>query len=263
MSEPRSSSPPTTAADAAAVDNVQRAYQWIRDQILTGHMSPGSIVSQVRLAEELQISRTPLREALRHLTAEGLIISDFNRRIRISELDLADFDEIYAMRLALEPIGVHTTVPELTTEQKDQLREHVAMMDVAIKRKDLPMMRIHHKGFHLGLVQQAGWRLNNTLSELWDHSERYRLAYLHLDGQEPNEALVDERFRISQEEHENILEAALAGESTVCSHRLVSHLQRTVEGVYHEATRANQPTMTHHVLADLHGQQTTHHKEMR
>lgn len=256
MSDPLSSSPPTTASEPAAVDNVQRAYQWIRDQILTGQVSPGSVVSQVRLAEQLKISRTPLREALRHLTAEGLIISDFNRRIRISELDLADFDEIYAMRLALEPIGVRTTVPTLTSEQKDQLRQHVAMMEVAIEREDLQMLRIHHKGFHLGLVQQAGWRLNNTITELWDHSERYRRAYMHLDGQEPDEALVYERFRISQEEHENILEAALAGESAVCSHRLVGHLQRTVEVVYQEATRANQPTMTHHVLTDLRGQET-------
>lgn len=256
MTSPLSSSSRTTATAPAAVDNVQRAYQWIRDQILTGQLIPGSIVSQVRLAEELKISRTPLREALRHLTAEGLIISDFNRRIRISELDLADFDEIYAMRLALEPIGVRTTVPTLTSEQKDQLRQHVAMMEVAIKDEDLQLLRIHHKGFHLGLVQQAGWRLNNTISDLWDHSERYRRAYMHFDGQEPDEALVYERFRISQDEHEEILEAALAGESTLCSHHLVRHLQRTVEVVYQEATRAHQPTMTHHVLADLHGQET-------
>lgn len=258
MSDPRSSSPRNTATDTPAVDNVERAYQWIRNNILTGQLSPGSIVSQVRLAEELQISRTPLREALRHLTAEGLIISDFNRRIRISELDLADFDEIYAMRLALEPIGVRTTVPALTSEQKDQLREHVAMMDVAIEREDLEMLRIHHKGFHLGLVQQAGWRLNKTIEDLWDHSQRYRLAYLHLDGQEPDDILFYERSRISQDDHQEILEAALAGESTQCSHRLVRHLQRTVDGVYEEATRAHQPTMTHHVLHDLHG----HHSEI-
>src|SRR5699024_9463185 len=256
MSDPLPSSPQNSATQPAAVDNVQRAYQWIRDQILTGQVSPGSVVSQVRLAEQLKISRTPLREALRHLTAEGLIISDFNRRIRISELDLADFDEIYAMRLALEPIGVRTTVPALTPEQKDQLREHVAVMDVAIEREDLQMLRIHHKGFHLGLVQRAGWRLNNASTDLWDHSERYRRAYLHLDGQEPDEALVYERYRISQQEHEDILEAALAGESATCSHRLVKHLQRTVEGVYQEISRLNQPTMTHHVLADLHGQET-------
>jgi DNA-binding GntR family transcriptional regulator len=255
MTDPIPTSPQSTSNGVDPVDNVELAYRWIRDRILTGQLRPGSVVSQVRLAQELKISRTPLREALRQLTAEGLIISDFNRRIRISELDLTDFDEIYAMRLALEPIGISTTVPSLTAEQKGQLRQHVAMMDVAIEKRDLDLLRVHHKGFHLGLVQQAGKRLNRTVSELWDHSERYRLAYMHLDERDPNDALIYERFRISQDEHEQILAAALAGESALCSHRLVGHLQRTVDVVYQEATRAREPFLSHHVLNTLHGQE--------
>lgn len=241
-------------ADAAPVDSVELAYTWIRNQILTGQLRPGSVVSQVRLANELQISRTPLREALRQLTSEGLVISDFNRRIRISELDLDDFDEIYAMRLALEPLGINATVPRLTIKQKDQLREHVAVMGRAIDQRDIELFRDHHKGFHLGLVQRSGWRLNRTVTELWDHSERYRLAYLHLD-QGRDDILSHERFRISQDEHEQILEAALAGDSTLCSHRLVAHLQRTVDGVYREANRAHRPDMSQHVLNAFHGQE--------
>lgn len=68
------------------------------------------------------------------------------------------------------------------------------------------------------------WRINRN----GDISTR--VARSQLSGQEPDEALVYERFRICQQEHEDILEAALAGESPTCSHRLVQHLQRTVKG---------------------------------
>jgi DNA-binding GntR family transcriptional regulator len=252
--------PQDPAADAAAapVDSAGLAYTRIRNQILSGQLRPGTVVSQVRLARELRISRTPLREALRQLGAEGLVIGDFNRRLRISELDLDDFDEIYAMRLALEPLGVNATIPRLTAGQKESLAHHVQVMGQAIADRDLELFREHHKGFHLGLVLRCGPRLTRTITELWDHSERYRIAYLLDQAKvlEPGrqELLSDERFRLSQTEHEQILEAALAGEAALCSHRLVAHLQRTVDGVYQQAPHNRIPAMSRHVAHAFHGQ---------
>lgn len=242
---------PPSAEDAVHTDSVEIAYRWIRDRILTGEMEPGSTLSQVQLARELRISRTPLREALRQLAAEGLVISDFNRRIRISELDLRDFDEIYAMRFALEPIGVRATVPALSESHREQLIRSVELMGKAVEAEDLPAFRTSHREFHLGLIRGAGPRFERTLGNLWDHSERYRLSYMHVGRADDREVLSGERFRIGQEEHHGILAAALAGEVDSCSEQLIAHLQRTFDGVFREASRISQPTLSRAVADSM------------
>lgn len=212
-------------------DAAELAYRSVRGDILAGHLMPGSPISQVKLASSLGISRTPLREALNRIAAEGLIVADFNRRMRVSELDLDDFDQIYAMRMALEPMAIAATVPRLSPDDRGQLRRAMSDMEHAIAGLDLEEFRVRHRAFHLGFVQLAGNRLLNTLSELWDHSERYRLAYLRHDYSASNSASL-ERLRLSQLEHAAMLEAADAGDATACGEVLQRHLRRTVEGVY-------------------------------
>lgn len=230
-----------------AADSALLAYTTLREQILTGDLPPGGVLSQAQLARDLGISRTPLREALQRLVEERLVVGDFNRRMRVSELQLDDFDQIYAMRIALEPVGIAATVPTLTGQQQASLAGHVNGMDEAIDSLDLQRFRGEHRAFHLALTAAAGPRMCKTLTELWDHSERYRLTYLHHDYADPDSASRD-RLRASQVEHRDILTAALDADTARCTVALVAHLQRTVDVVFAEAARPLQPRVAAEAL---------------
>jgi DNA-binding GntR family transcriptional regulator len=215
-------------------NTAQITYDLLRQEILIGSLSPGAVLSQVQIATRLGISRTPLREALRRLAAEDLITGDFNQRVRVSELDLDDFDEIYAMRIVLEPLAFAATIPNLAESSLRSLADAITRMDEMIDSGDRTGFRNAHRDFHLGLTTGAGPRMQRTLAELWDRSERYRLRYLHPEG--PDVGGVAERgVRLAQTEHRDILEAASAGDVTRCADAELHHLQRTLEAVLREA----------------------------
>lgn len=215
-------------------DNVEFAYRELRSDILSGALPPGAILSQVQLAARFNISRTPLREALRRLHAENLVGGDFNRRMRVSELNLDDFDQIYAIRIALEPVAIGATLARSTESSRAELVSHVDAMDAAIAELDIDKFRDEHRAFHLGLTAGAGNRIARLLEDLWDNTERYRLTYLHHDYHDPASEST-QRLRVSQSEHRAIVDSALAGDAAACSAALVHHLHRALDIVYSEA----------------------------
>src|SRR4051812_49482729 len=101
---------------ASRRDNVEQVYRRVREAILEGEIAPGATMSQVALADDLGISRTPLREALRMLQTEGLVDAERNRRVRVAPLSPADLEELYVMRVALEAEAIRLAVPRLTAE---------------------------------------------------------------------------------------------------------------------------------------------------
>ena len=230
-------------------DNAEYAFGRIRSEILTGQLAPGTVLSQANLARALGISRTPLREALNRLVSEGLVIGgEYNQRMRVSELDLDDFDQIYAARIALEPIAIVTTVALLDDGAKHELDIHLSAMDAAIESLDLEAFRNHHRLFHMGLTSLAGDRIDRLLTDLWDNSERYRLAYLHYDYSTRGDALV-ERLEVSQHEHRVMRDAAIAGDGKSCATVLVAHLTRTLDAVFADAADIPRPRVAHQAIA--------------
>jgi DNA-binding GntR family transcriptional regulator len=92
-------------------------------------LPPGAVVSQVQLAAQLRISRTPLREALRRLQSEGLLEGDFNRRRRVAPLSADNLEQVAAMRIVLESFGVRASVAQLDTARLDQATQAFEEMD--------------------------------------------------------------------------------------------------------------------------------------
>ena len=83
-------------------DNVEQVYKRVREAILEGQIAPGTVMSQVALADDLGVSRTPLREALRMLQSEGLVEAQANRRATVTPISATDLEELVVMRVALE-----------------------------------------------------------------------------------------------------------------------------------------------------------------
>src|ERR1700759_3859515 len=109
-------------------DNVEQVYRRVREAILTGEIEAGAAMSQVALADELGVSRTPLREALRMLQREGLVDAQANRRGTVKPISATDLEELVVMRVALEPEAVRLSADRLSPEAIAGLEGRLAQM---------------------------------------------------------------------------------------------------------------------------------------
>lgn len=198
--------------------NVAMAYERLRNAILQGEIAPGAAPSQVALAAELGVSRTPLREALRLLEREGLILSEPNHRARVAEFSIADLEELYLTRIAVEAVAARITVPKLRPEDFGDIEGYMAQMDHYARRNDWQRAEAPHMAFHTRLVHGAGDRVTAQIIQLAEHAARYRFAY----GQaEPG------NWETRRAEHRSIVDAAAAADAARAADRLVAHYART------------------------------------
>jgi DNA-binding GntR family transcriptional regulator len=230
------------AAGGEGLDSTAHAYREVRRAILDGGLPPGSVFSQVQLAARLGISRTPLREALRLLQNEGLVRAEVRRRFRVASLDLGDLEQLYAMRVGLEPLAVRATVPLLGDAELADMRRALEEGADALARGEAAALRPPHRRFHLGLVAHAGARLFNTVSELWDHAERYRLMY-HQTAQD--EMAV---YTLAQSEHRAILTAAESHDGECAGGLLAQHLARTALTIFAARNPGQEPRLIRDAL---------------
>jgi DNA-binding GntR family transcriptional regulator len=195
--------------------NTDAVYERVRTAILDGELAPGTVMSQVALAEELGISRTPLREALRLLQGEGLVEAEHNRRVRVAPMTPRDLEELYVLRVTLEAEALRLSVPQLTPEDIARLEGHMAEMAHYAQVKDHHRWTVPHYQFHRALTAHAGERVNVVLGQMFDHAERYRRLHI---GHGPS--------AWATTGHREILDACKAGDRDRSAGLLASHLAR-------------------------------------
>jgi DNA-binding GntR family transcriptional regulator len=192
-------------------------YERLREQILDGAFDPEIPISQIKLAESLGVSRTPLREALRMLQRDGLIDSEPNRRVRVTALSITDLEELYASRIVIEALALRITLPRATADDLAGLEAAIDAMAEAAARRDVASWEVPHREFHGVLRRHAGRRLDRLAAELAAHGERYRRVYL----------IEPIAWSSAAAEHASILEACRAGDDGLAAERLARHLART------------------------------------
>jgi DNA-binding GntR family transcriptional regulator len=198
--------------------NVQQVYEQLREAILTGEMRPGEVISQVLITRDLDVGRTPLREALRMLQHEGLIVARANRRIQIAPLSADDAEQLYVMRVALETVAGRITVPQLTRRDIVEMEGWLAQMDIVMTSGEFHLIAEPHRAFHRRLVQGAGERPSTLITTLFDHAERYRRYY---------GAAQPEQHARRSIEHRALLDAAAAGDPDEMARQLAVHYVHT------------------------------------
>jgi len=202
-------------------ESVAAVHDRLRRAIQSGELEPDSVVSQARLARAFGAGRTPLREALRMLQHEGLVIAAPNRRVRIAPLTAADFEGLSIARLALETVAVRITVPTLTPSDVAALEGHLAQMDYYQRVGDQPGFRGPHRAFHRTLVAAAGPRVVAAIDDLADHADRYRVRFGAFGSWDDGRA-----------EHRAILDASASGDADLAADRLADHYARTFPLVF-------------------------------
>ncbi|MFJ8577268.1 GntR family transcriptional regulator [Micromonospora sp. NPDC093277] len=210
----------TSAGDPTTVDDkagsgagTRTVYDALRRLILDGELEPGTEISQPELSRRLAVSRTPLREALRLLERERLVVDTGPyRSIRVSSLSPADLDDLYALRVMGEGLAIWLTVPMLRAADIERLAQDAELSATEDAEA--------HRRFHAGLRIGAGPRLVEHLQQLSDHAERYQRSFVK---HEPDRAFVAAKLA----EHREIVAACAAGDRQRARELLVDHIAGT------------------------------------
>lgn len=186
----------------------------LRDAVLKGVLRQGSVHSQDAVMELLSVRRTPFREAVRMVQAEGLVQVLPNGRLKVPDLSVQNFSEIEIARIALESAAVRIAVPRLDLDDIARLEGVMAQMSHYVATEDFDRLELPHIEFHLGLVAPAGPLFRSAITDLLDQSRRYRWAFV--TGQ-------PEFWQVRIAEYRSILDAAKAGEVERVATELAHH----------------------------------------
>lgn len=159
------------------VTKSEAAYQEIRRRIMDGTLVPGSVLEQETLASTLSLSTTPVREALRRLESERLVTLQAHREVRVAPMTVAELQQIYVVRLELDPLAAGLAAEAATDEQ-------LAAVSASFGQhpRDPVERLIQNRQLHRGIYGACGNQvLIQILDSLWDRSDRYRMVLLKTD----------------------------------------------------------------------------------
>lgn len=108
-----------------------RAYTQLRDEIMSAVLEPGSVLTEVEQSERLGVSRTPIREALNRLHADGLVTAHRGRGMTVTAISMHVADELFDIRLAVEPLAVHRAAASVRDGETVQTGTREAFRDLA------------------------------------------------------------------------------------------------------------------------------------
>jgi DNA-binding GntR family transcriptional regulator len=198
----------------------EKAFVALHDAIVRGELRPGERLPIEELADVLDMSPMPIREALRRLDAVGLVENVPHRGARVTELSLEDLRDVYEARLALEPLAVQHAAERFDSDDAERGQEALAALN-KLGDQSTPATWAAHTAFHFSLYEPAGsaW-LVRLIRPLWESSERYRLA-----------APTRRKLSMRRDEHERILRACVDHQPAAARAELHNHLARTANMV--------------------------------
>ena len=196
-------------------DLSQRAYNAIKEAILTLQIQPGEILSTIRLAKQLNISRTPVREALLRLERDGLVVVMPQKGAVVTGITVEDVREIYELRIILKSYAVKKAATTLTDEELAYLETVMQKADDAFTRGERKLASNIARELHDVLINKVNnRRLTVFLEELDSSYERIRHFSI----------LIPDRLERSFEQHKAILAALRVRNPSQAEHAIEDHL---------------------------------------
>lgn len=202
--------------------NLHDVYHRVRAGILDGTLAGGEIINQVQLSRRFGVSRTPVREALRMLQAEGLIESQYQQRMRVTAVTPEEVDAVYATWILVYSLSTALTVPRITDDDLGRIETALARMNAAGEPQSKAAWEPLHREFHALLVMYAGAVLQDYIALCWDRSERVRRT-------RASAAAVS--LRLSEDEHAAIVRAYKERSVERAVQGVSRHLARTAVAV--------------------------------
>lgn len=228
------------AGPAAPSGNLHDVYHRLREAILDGTLAGGEIINQVQLSRRFGVSRTPVREALRMLQAEGLVESQFQQRMRITAVSAEEVDAVYATWILVDALCVSLTVPRITADDLARIEAALKRVIASAGPQSAHTWEREHREFHDLLVMYAGPVLRANIDQCWDRSERTRQTRARAAALSWHMS-DDEHVAIVQAYADRSVERAVKGMST--------HLARTAVSVIGHLDPSYEPRAIRQALA--------------
>ncbi len=195
----------------------------IRDAILKQTLPPGERIDQNKLAEQLQVSMAPIREALKDLEAEGLVTIYPRRGAFVTEMSADDLDKLYFARALIEGETIFHAVPHLTEDNLKRLGGFVSGMRQATLEEDVSTYITLNRQFHLDIYRPLdNPHLLQVIQNLWKRSELYRYHLI---------AATHDTERVHRE-HEAILDACYRRDQARAREVAMLHIRHTQEELH-------------------------------
>ncbi|WMC94036.1 GntR family transcriptional regulator [Kineothrix sp. MB12-C1] len=190
-------------------------FNTLRKAILTGELKPGERLMEIHLANKLGVSRTPIREAIRKLELEGLVIMIPRRGAEVAQITEKSLRDVLEVRRALDALCAELACERITEEEMEHLKEACREFEEAAKTKDLTIIAKADVALHDIIVKATGnQRLVQLVNNLAEQMYRYRFEYIKDESQ--HERLI--------EEHRIIYESIMNKDSEAAAKAAMLHI---------------------------------------
>lgn len=197
-------------------------FNTLRRAIITGEFAPGERLMEISLANRLGVSRTPVREAIRKLELEGLVIMIPRKGAQVAKITEKSLRDVIEIRCVLEEFAASLACERITPEGRENLKDSHENFVEAVKNGDILDIVEKDERFHDAIFQAtSNERLITIINNLREQFYRYRMEYVK--DIEQHSVLVNE--------HELLLRAIYDGDSETAKRIMRTHLQNQQEGV--------------------------------
>lgn len=190
-------------------------FKTLRQAILTGEFMPGERLMEISLAKRLGVSRTPVREAIRKLELEGLVVMIPRKGAAVARITVSDLKDVLEVRCHLEEFAASLACERIDDEEIHELKLALQAFEDAIKVKNLKLIAERDVEFHDVIFKATkNKRLLQIINNLREQIYRYRIEYIK--DFDYHEVLV--------KEHRQIVDTILRGDKEAASHIMRTHI---------------------------------------
>ena len=198
----------------------------LREQIVSGVLPIGTVLRQEELARELGVSRTPLREAITHLTVEGLVRNDTHKGAVVRKPTRAELEEAYLIRETLEGLAARLAAERSTSADVDRLQSILDQFDAADDPEEWAQLNTR---FHMEIYAISGReQLCELISSIRNRTEVFVRMLVTRPG----------RAEVAHQDHVRILDALARADSETAEEETRRHLGQTVAHVREDLPEA-------------------------
>ena len=191
-------------------------FKTLRQAILTGELKPGERLMEIHLANKLGVSRTPIREAIRQLELEGLVIMVPRKGAQVASITEKSLTDVLEVRLALEKLAVELACKRISYDQKEMLKEKMLEFEQLAGTDDASLIARADVAFHDAIFESTGnMRLGQMVNNLAEQMYRYRFEYIK--DKSGHEKLVSE--------HRHIYDAIIKGDIEEATKQISVHIK--------------------------------------
>ncbi len=197
-------------------------FESLREAIIEGRLKPNERLMEIQLAEEMGVSRTPVREALRKLELEGFVVMVPRKGAYVAGISMKDIVDVFEVRAALEALAAGLAAERITEEELDQLERYLVQIYELSEGDNINAIVEGDTSFHDVMYRASrNQRLVQIITHLQEQIQRFRMTSLSQPG----------RTRVALEEHKKIVDAVAERNVELAQHLAREHIENAEQSL--------------------------------